>query len=75
MESSMQFNTIQEEIISLQTGTHIVQAPAGCGKTAVLTERVKQTLESGKNPNEMICLTFTNRAANEMKERIDSKSS
>lgn len=69
----MQFNTIQQEIISLQTGTHIVQAPAGCGKTAVLTERVKQTLQSGKNPSEMICLTFTNRAANEMKERIDSK--
>ncbi len=65
----MKFNQIQQQILELNSGTHIIQAPAGCGKTEVLTKRVSNALENGQAPESMICLTFTNRAASEMKER------
>ena len=48
----------------------IVSAGAGSGKTAVLTERVIQKLKKGVNINELLVLTFTKEAANEMKNRI-----
>ncbi|MBR1385848.1 MAG: UvrD-helicase domain-containing protein [Bacilli bacterium] len=48
----------------------IVSAGAGSGKTAVLTERVLRKLRNGISINELLILTFTNKAAYEMKERI-----
>ena len=48
----------------------IVSAGAGSGKTAVLTERVITKLKQGINVNELLILTFTNEASNEMKQRI-----
>lgn len=48
----------------------IVSAGAGSGKTAVLTERVIRKIKDGVNINELLILTFTNKAANEMRERI-----
>ena len=48
----------------------IVSAGAGSGKTTVLKERVLRKLKSGVNINNLIILTFTNNAAQEMKERI-----
>jgi len=48
----------------------IVSAGAGSGKTAVLTERVIRKLKNGININNLLILTFTNKAALEMKERI-----
>ena len=48
----------------------IVSAGAGSGKTAVLTERVLRKLRNGTSINELLILTFTNKAAYEMKERI-----
>lgn len=48
----------------------IVSAGAGSGKTAVLTERVIRKLKSGIHIDQLLVLTFTNAAANEMKERI-----
>lgn len=48
----------------------IVSAGAGSGKTAVLTERVIRKIRDGNNINELLILTFTNKAANEMRERI-----
>ena len=64
------FNKEQEEIIALHTGFHLVLAPPGCGKTAVLTERIAQAIDKGIDPEDMLCLTFTNRAARGMQERI-----
>lgn len=47
-----------------------LKASAGSGKTTRLVSRYLELLASGANPNEILCLTFTNKAANEMKERI-----
>lgn len=49
-----------------------VSASAGTGKTKILTDRVLRLLLSGAELNKILCLTFTNAAANEMKERIIS---
>ena len=47
-----------------------LKASAGSGKTTRLVGRYLELLENGANPNEILCLTFTNKAAGEMKERI-----
>ncbi len=51
----------------------LVSAAAGSGKTAVLSERVMRKLTSGVSLDELVILTFTNKAASEMKERIRKK--
>ena len=60
----------QKRVINLQQGIHLVLAPPGCGKTQILTERVRLARKSGVNYADMLCLTFTNRAARGMVERI-----
>lgn len=61
---------MQRKVIALDKGYHLVLAPAGCGKTHILAERVRRAIESGKKPEDMLCLTFTNRASRGMRERI-----
>lgn len=65
------FDAHQEEAINLRHGRHLVLAPPGCGKTEILTERVRRALEAGIALTDMLCLTFTNRAARGMQERIE----
>ena len=66
----MNFTKEQQEAIYEEGKNIIVSAGAGSGKTAVLTERVKQKLLRGIHINELLILTFTKEAAQEMKARI-----
>ena len=69
-EKIMKLDNIQEEIVQSESNNIIVSAGAGSGKTRVLTERVKHLIEKDADPTNIVCITFTNRAANEMKERL-----
>jgi len=60
----------QQAVINAAGGYHLVLAPPGCGKTQILTERIRAAHARGINYDDMLCLTFTNRAARGMKERI-----
>ena len=64
----------QTEVIELDKGYNLVLAPPGCGKTAILAERIYHAHQSGVAFEDMMCLTFTNRAAKGMKERIEKRS-
>lgn len=63
----------QKKIVELKDGQHLVLAPPGTGKTELLAHRVELALKRGVKADQMICLTFTNRATKSMKERIDEK--
>lgn len=72
-ENNIQFDNYQQQVINISDGQHLVLAAPGCGKTAILAERVKKALQNGVNPNDMLCLTFTNRAARNMRTRVASQ--
>lgn len=69
----MELNQSQKQIISKLKGSFLISAPVGTGKTIVLTERTIKALNSNIKPEEILCLTFTNRAAEEMAQRIKPK--
>ena len=63
-------NEEQEKAVSHGDGCCVVTSNPGSGKTLVLTERVIHLIEKGVLPENILCLTFTNKATNEMRERI-----
>jgi len=67
----MKLSDKQLEIVNHKEGALLVMAGAGSGKTRVLTERIKKLLEEKDGNFHVLALTFTNKAAKEMKERLE----
>ena len=63
-------NQVQTDAVEYKSSASMIVAGAGSGKTRVLTYKIAYLIDQGVKPESILALTFTNKAANEMKSRI-----
>src|SRR3989304_7436674 len=64
-------NEEQQKAVRYIDGPLLIVAGAGIGKTKTWTARIRHLIESGVNPKAILAITFTNKAAGEMRLRLD----
>jgi DNA helicase II / ATP-dependent DNA helicase PcrA len=69
--SQIRLSSTQRRVVEFGIGPLLVVAGPGTGKTRVLTERVRRLLSTSREHFRVLALTFTNKAAREMEERLD----
>lgn len=66
-------NTKQQEAVNFKNGQMLVVSCPGSGKTTVIVARVHQLIESGVNPSNILIITFTKEAADQMQKRYEKE--
>jgi superfamily I DNA/RNA helicase len=65
-------NPQQLEAVEYNDGPCLIVAGAGTGKTKTLTTKIAKLIADGLNPSRILAVTFTNKAAQEMRERVEA---
>ncbi len=72
MAAKIELNPAQKSASEHLSGPLLVVAGAGAGKTKTIAERIQNLIKSGIKPEQILAITFTNKAAREMRERVNN---